>query len=97
MNATLTSRCGKRGREHEYSKAEVKPGKNSRRRAVLPESMTLDEAVEELTDELNCVECIALEQCADCFGEDTRDGENPRCREVVRAYLNQDYKKKEDK
>lgn len=64
---------------------------------VLPESMTLDEAVEELTDELNCVECIALEQCADCFGEDTRDGKNPRCREVVRAYLNQDYKKKEDK
>ena len=64
---------------------------------VLPESMTLDEAVEELTDELNCVGCIALEQCADCFGEDTRDGENPRCREIVRAYLNQDYKKKEDK
>ena len=64
---------------------------------VLPTGTTLDEAVEELTDELNCVECIALEQCADCFGEDTRDNENPRCREVVRAYLNQDYKKKEDK
>ena len=64
---------------------------------VLPAGTTLDEAVDELTDELNCVECIALEQCADCFGEDTRDKENPRCREVVRAYLNQDYKKKEDK
>ena len=64
---------------------------------VLPAGTTLDEAVDELTDKLNCVECIALEQCADCFGEDTRDGENPRCREVVRAYLNQDYKKKEDK
>lgn len=61
---------------------------------VLQAGTTLDEAVEELTDELNCVECIALEQCADCFGEDTRNGENPRCREVVRAYLNQDYKKK---
>ena len=60
---------------------------------VLPAGTTLDEAVEELTDELNCVECIALEQCADCFGEDTRNKENPRCREVVRAYL----KKKEDK
>lgn len=64
---------------------------------VLQAGTTLDEAVEELTDELNCVECIALEQCADCFGEDTRNNENPRCREVVRAYLNQDYKKKEDK
>ena len=64
---------------------------------VLPAGTTLDEAVEELTDELNCVECIALKQCADCFGEDTRDKENPRCREVVRAYLKQDYKKKEDK
>ena len=64
---------------------------------VLQAGTTLDEAVEELTDELNCVECIALEQCADCFGEDTRDGKNPRCREVVRAYLKQDYKKKEDK
>lgn len=64
---------------------------------VLQAGTTLDEAVEELTDELNCVECIAMEQCADCFGEDTRNGENPRCREVVRAYLNQDYKKKEDK
>ncbi len=64
---------------------------------VLPAGTTLDEAVEELTDELNCVECIALEQCADCFGEDTRNKENPRCRKVVRAYLKQDYKKKEDK
>lgn len=64
---------------------------------VLPAGTTLDEAVEELTDELNCVECIALEQCADCFGEDTRNKENPRCREVVRAYLKQDYKKNEDK
>lgn len=64
---------------------------------VLSAETTLNEAVEELTDELNCVECIALEQCADCFGADTRNKENPRCREVVRAYLNQDYKKKEDK
>lgn len=63
---------------------------------VLPESMTLDEAVEELTDILNCVECIALEQCADCYGQDTKDGENPRCKEVVRAYLKQDYIKKEE-
>ena len=63
---------------------------------VLPKSMTLDEAVEELTDILNCVECIALEQCADCYGQDTKDGENPRCKEVVRAYLKQDYIKKEE-
>lgn len=63
---------------------------------VLPESMTLDEAAEELTDILNCVECIALEQCADCYGQDTKDGENPRCKEVVRAYLKQDYIKKEE-
>lgn len=63
---------------------------------VLPESMTLDEAAEEITDILNCVECIALEQCADCYGQDTKDGENPRCKEVVRAYLKQDYIKKEE-
>lgn len=63
---------------------------------ILPESMTLDEAAEELTDILNCVECIALEQCADCYGQDTKDGENPRCKEVVRAYLKQDYIKKEE-
>lgn len=64
---------------------------------VLTESMTLDEAAEELTEILNCVECIALEQCADCYGQDTKDGENPRCKEVVRAYLKQDYIKKEEK
>lgn len=63
---------------------------------ILPESMTLDEAAEELTDILNCVECIALEQCADCYGQDTKDGENPRCKEVVRAYFKQDYIKKEE-
>lgn len=67
-----------------------------REEGVLPESMTLDEAAEELTDILNCVECIALEQCADCYGQDTKDGENPRCKEVVRAYLKQDYIKKEE-
>ena len=64
---------------------------------VIPGNMTLDEAAEELTDILNCVECIAIEQCSDCFGQDTRDNENPRCKEVVKAYLNQDFIKKEDK
>ena len=58
--------------------------------------LTLEEAVEELTDELNCIECIALTQCADCYGQNTVDKENPRCKEVVRAFLSQDYKKKEE-
>lgn len=64
---------------------------------VIPGDMTLDEATEKLTGILNCVECIAVEQCSDCFGQDTRDKGNPRCKEVVRAYLNQDFIKKEDK
>ena len=34
---------------------------------VIPENMTMDEAAEELTDILNCVECIAYEQCSEDF------------------------------
>lgn len=64
---------------------------------ILPEEITLEEATEQLLSELNCAECIALEECADCYGEKTINTEKPRCREVVREYLKQDYKKKEDK
>jgi len=67
------------------------------RGGVLREGITMEEAVRDLTDPLNCVECIAFENCADCYGQDTKDRENPRCKEVVRAYLKQDYIKKEGK
>ena len=66
---------------------------------VVDKSLSLDEAVGDLTDELNCVECIAVDECADCYGMNTKDNRNPRCKEVVKAYLSQDYIKrdKEDK
>ena len=59
---------------------------------VLPESMTLEEAVKELTDPLNCVECIALDQCADTYGTVTGESDETGCMETVRAYLKQDHK-----
>lgn len=64
---------------------------------VLPEGTSLEEATEQLTIELNCVECIAVNECSDCYGEKTIDAEQPRCKEVVMAYLKQDHIKKEDK
>lgn len=35
---------------------------------VLEKNTTLEDAIYILTDPLNCVECIALEQCADRYG-----------------------------
>lgn len=61
---------------------------------VLEDGTTVEDATEQLLEELNCKECIAAEQCADCFGEVTIDLDNPRCREVVTAYLKQDYIRK---
>lgn len=67
------------------------------REKVLPDGTSLEDATEELLTELNCVECIAAAQCADCYGEVTVDTDRPRCREVIMAYLRQDHIKKEDK
>ena len=64
------------------------------REGVLGQGTTIEDAAEQLLEELNCKECIAAEQCADCFGEVTIDRDNPRCREVVTAYLKQDYIRK---
>lgn len=64
---------------------------------VLPEGTSLEEATEQLTTELNCVECIAVNECADCYGTVTINTEEPRCKEVVMAYLKQDHIKKEEK
>ena len=64
---------------------------------VLPDGISLEEATEQLTIELNCVECIAVNECADCYGEVTINTEQPRCKEVVKAFLKQDHIKKEDK
>ena len=61
---------------------------------ILQISINPEEAADQLLDELNCVECIAAEQCADCYGEVTKDTDRPRCREIVLAYLKQDYIKK---
>lgn len=68
------------------------------REGILKNGTTVEGAVDQLLTELNCLECIAAEQCADCFGKVTIDRDNPRCREVVTAYLKQDYirKNKED-
>lgn len=57
----------------------------------IDKGLTLDEAVYELTDPLNCVECVAVEQCADVYGKNTADEMYSKCSEVVRAYLSQDY------
>lgn len=62
---------------------------------VVTKDISLETATDELTDVLNCVECIALEQCSDCYGKATK--EEPRCREVVLAYLKQDYLIKDKK
>lgn len=61
---------------------------------TVSQQTTLDEAVETMTDELNCEDCIAQNECADRYGQNTIDKDNPRCREVIRAYLSQDYIKK---
>lgn len=55
---------------------------------------TLDEAVEIMTDELNCEECIAVEQCAHNYGMKSED-DTPECKTTVRAFLSQDYIKRD--
>lgn len=62
---------------------------------VIPGNMTLEEAARKLTDPLNCVECIAVEQCADCYGSVTGESDEPGCLETVKAYLKQDHKETE--
>lgn len=59
---------------------------------VMPEEISLEEVVEELTDSLNCVECIAASECADRYGNITGEMKPEECRVVVRAFLRQDHK-----
>lgn len=59
---------------------------------VLPEGTTLNDAVCILTDPLNCVECIAVEQCTDRYGGVTGELNAGGCLEVISAYLKQDHK-----
>lgn len=59
---------------------------------VLPKDTTLEDAVYILTDPLNCVECIALEQCADRYGTKIGEATEADCLEVVSAFLKQDHK-----
>lgn len=59
---------------------------------ALPQGTTLDEAADKLTAPLNCVWCIAAEQCADRYGQVTGEYNGGECREVILAYLKQDHK-----
>ena len=58
----------------------------------MPKEMSLEEAVEVLTDPLNCVECIAASECTDRYGHITGEMQPEECRIVVRAFLRQDHK-----
>lgn len=60
---------------------------------VLPQGTTLDDAVYIFTDPLNCAECIAVNQCAECYGSDALTNPDHDCLEVVAAFLKQDYKR----
>ncbi len=60
---------------------------------ILPQGTTLEDAVYILTDPLNCVECIAVNQCAERYGSDAMTNPDHDCLEVVSAFLKQDYKK----
>ena len=59
---------------------------------VMSEEMSLEEAVEALTDPLNCVECISASECADRYGHITGEMQPEECRIAVRAFLRQDHK-----
>lgn len=59
---------------------------------VLPEGTSLEDAVDILTDPLNCVECIAAGQCADRYGSDFGKNAEADCMEVMTAFLKQDHK-----
>lgn len=64
-----------------------------KRKGVLEESATLEDAVHIFTDPLNCAECIASGQCAECYGFDANENADHDCMEVVMAFLKQDHKK----
>ena len=59
---------------------------------VLQEGTTLEDAVYILTDPQNCVECIAADQCAECYGADALKNPECDCIGVVAAFLKQDHK-----
>lgn len=64
-----------------------------KQKRVLEESTTLEDAVYIFTDPLNCAECIALGQCAECYGSDAKENADHDCMAVIMAFLKQDYKK----
>ena len=59
---------------------------------VLPQGTTLEDAIYILTDPLNCAECIAVDECAECYGSDALSNKEADCLEVVAAFLKQDHK-----
>ena len=59
---------------------------------VLQQGITLEDAIYILADPLNCVECIAVNQCAECYGSDALSNKDHDCLEVVAAFLKQDHK-----
>ena len=59
---------------------------------VLQEGTTLEDAICILTDPMNCVECIAVDQCAERYGQDAMSNPDHDCLEVVGAFLMQDHK-----
>lgn len=63
---------------------------------VLPEETTLEDAIYILTDPLNCVECIALEQCTDRYGTKIGEATEADCMEVVSAFLKQDHREESE-
>ena len=63
---------------------------------VLPKETTLEDAIYILTDPLNCVECIALEQCTDRYGTKIGEAIEADCLEVVSAFLKQDHREESE-
>ncbi len=63
---------------------------------VLPKETTLEDAIYILTDPLNCVECIALEQCTDRYGTKIGEATEADCMEVVSAFLKQDHREESE-
>ena len=59
---------------------------------ALPQGTTLEDAIYILTDPLNCAECIAVDECAECYGSDALSNKDHDCLEVVAAFLKQDHK-----
>lgn len=64
---------------------------------IFPKDTTMDDAVDVLTVPLNCVECIALEQCAYQYGTKTGEATEADCLEVVTAFLKQDHREESKK